>query len=61
MTQNQRQDLFIEWDLYHPKQQETMIDEFRARFQGNYTKIEFFEFIKEKLQIEGYWRKIGLV
>ncbi len=60
MTQNQQKDLFIEWDLYQPSQQEAMIDEFRNLFRGNYTKSEFFEFLKNKLQIEGYWRKVGL-
>ena len=61
MTQNQQQDLLIEWDLYQPQQQETMISEFRGRFEGNYTKANFLEFLKQKLEIEGYWKKIGLV
>ena len=61
MTQNQQQDLFIEWDLYQPSQQETMIDEFRRQYRGNYTKAKLLEFLKKKLEIEGYWEKIGLV
>ncbi|EKD39059.1 MAG: hypothetical protein ACD_75C00519G0004 [uncultured bacterium] len=61
MTQNQQQDLLIEWDLYQPQQQEDMISEFRRRFRGNYTKANFLEFLKQKLEIEGYWKKIGLV
>lgn len=61
MTQNQQQDLLIEWDLYQPQQQEAMISEFRSRFRGNYTKANFLEFLKQKLEIEGYWEKIGLV
>jgi len=61
MTQNQQKDLFIEWDLYQPSQQETMIDEFRRQYRGNYTKADLLEFLKKKLEIEGYWEKIGLV
>ncbi len=60
MTQVQQQDLFVEWDLYEPRQQESIINEFRVRFRGNYTKTDLFEFLKEKLQIEGYWKKVGL-
>ncbi len=61
MTQNQQQDLFVEWDIYEPQQQESMINEFRVRFRGNYTKADLLEFLKKKLEIEGYWAKIGLV
>ena len=60
MTNNQQQDLLIEWDLYSPQQQETMIAEFRQKFRGNYTKTNLFEYLKKKLEIEGYWQKIGL-
>jgi hypothetical protein len=61
MTQNQLQDLFIEWDLYQTQQQETILAEFRRQFRGNYTQNNLFEFLKEKLEIEGYWEKTGLV
>ncbi len=60
MTKHQQQDLFIEWDLYPPQRQEAMISEFLFRFRGNYTKKNFLDYLKEKLQIEGYWKKIGL-
>lgn len=60
MTNDQQQDLLIEWDLYQPQQQEAMITEFRNCFRGSYTKTDLFEFLKNKLQIEGYWRKVGL-
>jgi hypothetical protein len=61
MPQNQQKDLFIEWDLYQPSQQEAMIAEFRGLFRGKYTKADLLEFLKKKLEIEGYWEKIGLV
>jgi hypothetical protein len=38
-----------------------MIDEFRRQYRGNYTKADLLEFLKKKLEIEGYWEKIGLV
>lgn len=60
MTNDQQQDLLIEWDLYQTQQQEAMLTEFRNCFRGNYTKTDLFEFLKNKLQIEGYWRKVGL-
>ena len=60
MTENQQQDLFVEWNLYEPKQQEAIIAEFHRLFQGSYTKTDLFEFLKNKLEIEGYWKKVGL-
>ena len=60
MTNDQQQDLFVEWDLYEPLQQETMLAEFKRQYSGNYTKADLLEFLKKKLEIEGYWEKVGL-
>ena len=60
MTKAQQEDLFIEWDLYEPHSQKVIIDEYRYANKGDYCKNSFFDFLKEKLQIEGYWKKIGL-
>ncbi len=49
MTQNQQQDLLIEWGLYQPQQQNAILSEFRRRFRGNYSKNDLFEFLKQKL------------
>lgn len=49
MTQNQQQDLLIEWGLYQPQQQNAILSEFRRRFWGNYSKNDLFEFLKQKL------------
>jgi hypothetical protein len=38
-----------------------MIAEFKRRYRGNYTKADLLEFLKKKLEIEGYWEKVGLV
>jgi hypothetical protein len=60
VTPNQQQDLLVEWGLYTPQQQEVILDEFRRHFSGGYTQIDLFEFLKQKLEIEGYWEKVGL-
>ncbi len=60
MTEAQQEDIFIEWDLYEPHSQLAIIDEYRRIHKGNYSKNSFFDFLKEKLQIEGYWDKVGL-
>jgi len=61
MTENQQNDLFIEWDLYSPQQQDAMVVEYRLKNRGNYSKASFLEFLKQKLEIEGYWEKVGLI
>jgi hypothetical protein len=54
MTPDPKKDLFIEWDLYAPRQQEAMITEYRTKFRGNYSEDSFLEFLAEKLEIKGY-------
>lgn len=61
MTPSQEQDLLIEWSLYSPQQQEVILSEFHQKFPGVYTQADLLEFLKEKLEIEGYWEKVGLV
>ena len=60
MTPAQKEDLFIEWDLYSSRQKEEMMQEYCDKFYGNYSLTGFQEFLKGKLEIEGYWKKIGL-
>ncbi len=60
MTKEQIEDLFIEWDLYEPKKQEAIVAEYRALKNGEYCKASLLEFLKDKLEIEGYWVKVGL-
>ena len=61
MTPNQEKDLLIEWSLYSPQQQDVILSEFREKFPDSSSQAELLEFLKEKLEIEGYWQKIGLV
>ncbi len=37
-----------------------MIDEYVCISGGNCNKERFLSFLKEKLQIAGYWEKVGL-
>jgi hypothetical protein len=61
VTPNQEQDLLIEWSLYSPQQQEVILTEFRHKFPGEHSQADLLEFLKEKLEIVGYWEKMGLV
>lgn len=61
MTPNQEQDLLIEWSLYSPQQQEVILAEFRRKFPGEHRRTDLLEFLKVRLEIEGYWEKVGLV
>ncbi len=60
MTKTQQEDLFIEWDLYEAHNQNVILDEYRNLNAGDYSKKGFLDFLKEKLEIEGYWKKVGL-
>jgi len=60
MTNAQEEDLFIEWDLYEAHAQRVILDEYRKLNSGDYSKRGFLEFLKVKLEIEGYWKKVGL-
>jgi len=58
MTEAQKKDLFTEWALHGPVEQRKMIDEYLAISKGNCSKNIFLSFLKDKLEIEGYWKKL---
>ena len=60
MTKAQQEDLFIEWALYGPQEQKKMIDEYLGISAGNCSRDRFLNFLKDKLKIDGYWKKVGL-
>ncbi len=60
MTKEQIEDLFIEWDLCEPKKQEAIVEEYRSLNNGDYCKASFLDFLRDKIEIEGYWVKVGL-
>lgn len=52
MTQNLRQDILIEWNLYDAQQQKAILEDFRNKFSGDYTISRFLNFLKDKDEIE---------
>lgn len=61
MTKEQQEDLFIEWGLYEPRAQRSMIDEYiTLTTKADCSKGRFLDFLKDRLDIEGYWEKTGL-
>jgi hypothetical protein len=60
MTKAQEKDLFIEWALYGPQEQKKMIEEYLSSSNENCSRERFLNFLKGKLQISGYWKKVGL-
>jgi hypothetical protein len=50
---------FIEWVL-EPIEQRLMIVECLSISEGNCRKNNFLNFLMDKLEIEGYWKMVGL-
>ena len=60
MNEAQQEDLFIEWGLYEDLSRKAMIREYQQlRKSQNYAE-SFLDFLKKKLEIEGYWKMVGL-
>lgn len=60
MSKEQKEDLLIEWNLYTTSQREPILEEFRKLHKGDYTHEDFLQFLRTKLEIDGYWKKAGL-
>ena len=60
MTEAQRDDLVVELSLYAPSQIREMVEEYQQRRKPNDYNFPFYEFLKEKFEIEGYLKKVGL-
>lgn len=60
LTKEQREDLLIEWNLYSESQQKPILEEFQKLHKGDYTHNDFLQFLREKLEIDGYWKKTGI-
>ena len=61
MTPEQKKDLLIEWSLYTPQQQSLIRQEFTNNSGDMNDEDRWLEFLKKKLEIEDYWKKIGLL
>jgi hypothetical protein len=60
MTKEQREDLYIEWSLYEPRRQMKNIAECFVN-DGAYCQENWLTYLRDKLEIEGYWKAVGLM
>ena len=60
MNVAQQEDIFIEWSLYEYLTRKAMVNEYQQLRKSKSFEDSFLDFLKEKLEIEGYWKKVGL-
>ncbi len=61
MTQAQQEDLLIEWNLYGNTQQREIMKEYLELVNGRFSQQQFMSYLREKLEMDGYWKKAGLL
>jgi len=60
LTKTQKEDLLIEWNIYNASQQEPILAEFHKNYKEDYSQEDFLQFLRKKLEIDGYWKKVGI-
>ena len=60
MTEEQRDDLITELTIYSPTQILELLAEYQQIPGRKNCDFPIYEFLKEKLEIEGYLKKVGL-
>ena len=60
LTKAQKEDLLIEWNIYNASQQEPILAEFHKNYKEDYSQEDFLQFLRKKLEIDGYWKKVGI-
>jgi len=60
LTAAQKKDLLIEWNLYSDSQKAPILLEFQKSCKDKCGQDDFLEFLRDKLQMDGYWKKIGI-
>jgi hypothetical protein len=60
LTKAQKEDLLIEWNIYNASQQEPILAEFHKNYKEDYSQEDFLQFLRKKLEIDGYWQKVGI-
>jgi hypothetical protein len=60
LTNAQKEDLLIEWNIYSASQQESILAEFHKHYKEDYIQNDFLQFLRKKLEIDGYWKKVGI-
>ncbi|MGW8195409.1 MAG: hypothetical protein ACWGOX_14215 [Desulforhopalus sp.] len=58
MTEKQRQTLFMYWDLYDPNRKKLFIAEYFLNC-GEYSQKSWLDYLKENLDFEGCWSRVG--
>ena len=61
MNAAQQEDLYIEWGLYEDLDRKAMVNEYQQLRRSRDFADGFLDFLKGKLKIEGYWKKVGLI
>lgn len=61
MTPEQRYDLAIEWRLTSNKMKEIIKDDYQKKFGPNTTKEHWENYLVKALNIESFWKSIGLL
>lgn len=60
MTEAQRDDLIVELSIYEPSQVRNIVAEYQQSLKPDNCDYPFYEFLREKLEIDGYWKQVGL-
>jgi hypothetical protein len=60
MTPEQKKDLLIEWSIYNQSQQKIIENEYHEKYGSQEDENHWLNFLKNKLEMESYWRKAGL-
>ncbi len=61
MTKAQHDDLLIEWNIYDDTQQREIMKEYLELVNGRFSQQQFMSYLRERLEMDGYWKKSGLL
>lgn len=61
MTPEQRYDLAIEWRLTSNKMKDIIKEEYRKKYGTNNTEEHWEKYLVKALNIETFWRSVGLL
>ena len=60
MTEEQRDDLIAVLSHCRPSQVRKIASDYLQRSKQDERDLSFYDFLKQKFEIEGYWKKVGL-
>lgn len=59
MTEEQRDNLIVVLSHCGPSQVRKIAADYLLRANPNECDLSFYDFLKEKFEVEGYWKKVG--